>query len=299
MLALCAWIALTCHAAETTTLLVPTAPGGLIHRYAIELSPILGKTLGTSIVPEFKIGAQGLVAAQTLVENTSSKTTLLIGSPQTWSEFSKEQKILNQMTDMVPIAFLGTIPGSVFTHPNKEFKNFKEAIEYANNKKKLSYGIPISSANVKLFRAISRKYSTPENLMEVPYKTGAPAIVDVMGGHLDIGVSTSEAILQYIEEDKLKPLAVFADHRSYLLPNVPTLKELGVSIPTEYKYYNNMFLWANKNANPDDIKKLREVLGTYLTSKESDHTRKKIDVQIGNRSVTQPEKYLKELLVDD
>ena len=286
--------------AENTTMILPVSVGGLINRYAILMEPVLSKGLNSSVIMDFKPGAQGLIGARALADIKTDKLVLLMGPAQSidsWSEF-KTQKMVNIMTDITPIAFLGTIPGVIVTNSNK-FTNFKEMVEYSKTKS-ISYGVVSTSANAMLFRNVAKKYTSLENMQEIPYKSTSAVSVDALSGILDFGViGTYGMVSQYIDNKKLYPLAVFSTNRSKFLPNVPTLQELGLGTPNEFKYYNNIFLWANKNADPEEVRKLRKHLKEYFKSKESENIYNEMDLQFGRKKVDMPEVYLKEFLKDD
>lgn len=286
--------------AESTTLILPVAVGGLVNKYAQLLEPVFSQALNSPIVIEFKPGAQGLIGARALADIKSEKLVLMMGPAQSitaWSEF-KNQKMVDITTDITPVAFLGTIPGIIVTSSNK-FTNFKDLVEYSKTKP-ISYGIVSNSANVMLFRDVSKKYSTMEKMQEIPYKSTSAVTIDTLSGLVDFGVTgTYSMVNQYFDNNKLRPLAVFSEQRSRYLPNVPTLQEQGLGTPNEFKYYNNMFLWANKNANPEEVKKLRKYLKEYFKSKESESIYNEMDLQFGKKKVDMPEVYLKEFLKDD
>lgn len=116
-----------------------------------------------------------------------------------------------------------------------------------------SYGVPGNSANVGLFREISVKYAKSK-MVEVPFKSGPEIITNVLGGHVDIGVTTVDGALPYIKDGTLKALGVFSYKRSELLKNVKTLKEQGLKIENEEKYFNNIFLYSNEDGMFKDFK---------------------------------------------
>jgi hypothetical protein len=291
-------LSLSVSASETTKLILPVGVGGLIHKYALDIEPMLAKELNSTIVMDFKPGANGIIGARALVESKSDKLTLMMGPPHNWKNLSDSTKSIDPINDMVPVAFLGTVPGVIFAKPNNKFKNFKEAIEYSK-RISITYGIPQASANLPLFRKIAKNYTTENNFVEVLYKSGGPVTMDVLGGHIDIGVTVNANAAPYFADGTLIPLAVFSSKRSRNLPNVPTLQELGVGISDEFKYYNNVFLWANKNADPVTIDRLRNSIDKYMSSDVSLGMRIRQDIQMGNKSIKAPEKYLKELLSDE
>lgn len=291
-------LSFSASSADTTKLILPVGVGGLIHKYALDIEPILSKELNSTIVMDFKPGANGIVGARALVESKSDKLTLMMGPPHNWRDSTNGSKFIDPINDIVPVAFLGTVPGVIFSKPNNKFKNFKEAIEYSKHTS-LTYGIPSGSANLPLFKKIAKKYTSETNFVEVFYKSGGPITMDVLGEHIDIGISVLTSVSEYIDNGTLIPLAVFSSKRSRNLPNVPTIQELGVGLPDEFKYYNNVFLWANKNADPAIIDRLRNSIDQYMSSNASLDMRSRQDIQMGNRNVSTPEKYLKDLLADE
>ena len=272
--------------AEPTTIILPVGAGGLVHKYAIELQPFFNREL-SGVVYELRPGANGVVGAARLVENKTSKMVLLLGSVHNWPT--------NPLTDMIPVAYMGTIPGVIFSKPNINYTNFKEVLDYTKTKS-LSYGVPVASNNGKLIRSLVEKYSISENMIAIPYKSGSLITTDVVGGHLDIGVSIPNNINQFVEENKLTPLAVFAAQRSQYLPNTPTLRELGLNTKNDYRYFNNVFLFANKSANLQEVNKLRKAIDVYMQSKDSLEVRQKMDIVFGKQSIASPESYIKEII---
>jgi tripartite-type tricarboxylate transporter receptor subunit TctC len=272
--------------AEPTTVILPVGSGGLIHKYALEMQPFFNKQLD-GVVYELKPGAGGVIGAAALAENKTDKMVLLFGPVQNWPT--------NPLTDMIPVAYMGTIPGVIFSKPNTNYKDFKEVLNFAKTNN-LSYGVPTASNNGKLIRHMAEKYSVSSNIVEVPYKSGGMITADTVGGHLNIGVSIPNVINQYVDEGKLVGLAVFAPQRSHYLPNVPTLRELGLSISQDYKYFNNIFLFANKSAKPQEVEKLRKAIAEYMRSNDSLEVRKKMDIHFGKQSITSPDNYIKEII---
>ena len=270
---------------QTVTMIIPVNAGGLIHRYAVEFQPVLSEIIGQKIALEFRPGAQGEIAAQTLADNKSDKLMFLFGPPHNFNNVS-------QLNDMNVVAHLGTIPGAIVARPNKNYTNFKEMVTYSKENR-VTYGIPRDAPSVKLLSKITEKYG--KNITEIPYKTGTAAMTDVMGGHIDFGISIASVVEPYINENKLIGLAMFSPRRSKLLPNVPTLGELGITVQDEDKYYNNVFLWTNKGYDLKMVEKIRQSINDYFSGKESDPLKDKMDVIITDKS-RNPEKMLKYLL---
>ena len=261
--------------ADKTMLVVPASPGGLIHRLSEGLTPLLEEAIGNPVYLEFKPGASGQVGAKFVSERPGPEITLLFGAAQRWTNTD-----FNQLNDLVPIAFIGVAPGIVVARPDAPFKTYKEFMEWSKTHP-TAYGVPSSSAHPPLFREIHAKYGG--QITEVFYKAGNAVMADVVGGHLPVGVTAVDGAMSFINDKRLIPLAVFSEGRSNLLPNVPTLLEQGLVTPNPNRYYNNLFLWANKSADPKVLEDFRAKFLKALASPEAKRFYLKADIQLGNK----------------
>lgn len=277
---------------DSIRLIISAGTGGLQHRYIVELLPFLTAELNTDIILDFKPGAEGYNGAVALLNDTSGKLVLLFDEHHIWNI----QPPISQITDMILVSYIGANPGLIFSKPNNNFINFKEAIAYSK-RIPLTYGVAFSNTNAELLRKIAIIYSSEQNLIEVRYKSGAQITTDVAGGHIDIGVTTVAKPL--IDSGILIPLATIFTQRSQQFLSTPTLYELDIKISNEHKYYSNLFLWANKNANPFIIKKLRRAISKYLLSAESADMRNRLNLYTTAQKLDSPEQYLKELLIKE
>lgn len=277
--------------AGSTDLILPVGPGGLLHKYAIELQPILSKITGAVVVLDFKPGARGLVGAKALA-SSRSKNVLMLGVPQKWDDIS--EGAMSQITDITPVAFMGTAPGVIVARPNTAYSNMVEFLVY-NTSKKISYGLPAGSTNAPLLRRIMIPYDS----VEVPYKSGGPAIIDVAGGYVDLGVTVTDVALSYIQAGRLTALAVFGPERSNLLPNVTTLREQGIETASDLKSYNNIFLWAGRDVDQELVAHIQKELTAYMRSNEGREMLARIDIKFGKAHLNEPAAMLKRLLADD
>ena len=182
------------------------------------------------------------------------------------------------------------MPSVIFSNSSSSFYSYSSVIEYSKYKD-VSYGI----SGTSVFVPLMKKYSLGTNLIEVLYHGGAPVVTAVLGGHLDIGISTPDAISSQVSLNKLIPLAVVSNKRSNIFTNTPTLKELGFITSREYRYYNNIFLWANNSANPIVIDNIQKEVKAYLLDKSSEVMRKKLDIQLDHINVS-PKLYLQDIL---
>lgn len=285
-------------AKDRVELIVASAPGGAVHRYALHVQPILESTLGKNVIISFKPGANGFIAAKELQNSPKNQLTFLIGSfniPEVWKENLGNQKFIDVRKDITPVAFLGTVPSIIFSRPTQNYKDFREALDY-NKKEKQTLGVAMNSANVKLIEEILIKNKQEDLLTVVSFKSGGQGLFAVLGGHVNMGITVIDILTQEFERRTIIPLALVYESRLKSFPSLPTLKELGLSIDNEDRYYNNFFLWSNFSKNSEEIIQTKKALNTYLNDKQSEKFLNSMLVQFGKNDIKEPEKYLEILI---
>jgi tripartite-type tricarboxylate transporter receptor subunit TctC len=264
-------------ASEKVTLIIPTGPGGLNHKYALEIQPVLEKILDANIIIDFQPGANGLVAAQTLARNTKSEITLLLSTPQ--PNFG-----VDLSRDIVPVLNLGSAPTVVATRKNLGYRNLNEFIK-AN--KLVTFGVVNGSAQVNWLNGFKASHNI--DITEVQYKSGAVLLSDLVGEHVDMGTPSLLGAYSLYEAGKIEILAVLSTHRSTLLPNIPTANEQGVKFDKDVLGYTNLVLWSNPNADPKVIKKLQQEYLAFAKSAKGKELYSKIDLAVNIQDITSPQ----------
>jgi tripartite-type tricarboxylate transporter receptor subunit TctC len=207
------------------TLVVPFAPGGSSDNVARTIAPLLGEKLGQAIVVDNASGAGGVLGTQRAVRAAPDGYTILLGSG---SEILIN-KVINPklaydgLRDLVPSAFLATGPMVLVGKPGLPPANVPDLIQFARSKPgALSYasagnGTPMHVAGELL------KMRANIHLTHIPYRGASPALVDLMGGQIDLAVSTLSAAQPYIRTGKIKAYAVTSAKPSELAPDIPAL----------------------------------------------------------------------------
>ena len=207
------------------TLVVPFAPGGSSDNVARTIAPLLGEKLGQPVVIENVGGAGGMLGTQRTVRAPADGYTVLVGSG---SEILIN-KVINPalaydgIRDLTPVNFLATGPMVLVGKPGLPPANVRDLIQYARARPgALSYasagnGTPMHVAGELL------KMRAGIFLTHIPYRGAGPALVDLMGGQIDLGVSTLSAAQPYIRAGKLKAYAVTSAKPSELAPDIPAL----------------------------------------------------------------------------
>ncbi len=224
-LALGASSAFAAYPDKPITLVVPFAPGGSSDIVARSIAPMLGERLGQAIVIENVSGAGGMLGTQRAVRAASDGYTILLGSG---SEILIN-KVINPalaydgVRDLAPAVFVGTGPMVLVGKPGLPASNMNELLALARAKPgALSYasagnGTPMHVAG-ELLKMRANIFMT-----HIPYRGAAPALVDLLGGQIDLGVSTLSAAQTYIRSGKIKAYAVTSSKPSELAPDIPAL----------------------------------------------------------------------------
>ncbi len=209
------------------TLVVPFAPGGSSDIIARTIAPTLGERLGQPVVLDNVSGAGGTLGTQKTVRAAPDGYTMLLGSG---SEILIN-KLINPKTpydalkDLSPIVFVGTGPMVLIGKTAMAASTVAELLKQAREKPgALSYasagnGTPMHVAAELL------KMRAGVSMVHIPYRGAAPAITDIVGGQIDLGVSTLIAALPYIRSGKVKAYAVTSLQRSELAPEIPALSQ--------------------------------------------------------------------------
>ena len=206
-------------------LIVPFAPGGSSDIIARTIAPELGTRLGQSIVVENTAGAGGVLGMQRAVRATADGYSLLLGSG---SEVLINKLInpalqFDGLRDLKPVAFVGTGPMVLVGKKDLPPNTVSELIAYARDPKNLlnyasaGNGTPMHVAG-ELFNLKART-----QISHVPYRGASPALVDVMGGQIELGISTLTAAQSFIKAGKIKAYGVLGREKSPLAPEIPAI----------------------------------------------------------------------------
>jgi tripartite-type tricarboxylate transporter receptor subunit TctC len=212
------------------TLVIPFAVGGSNDMVGRAIGKKLTEAWGQPVVVENRSGAGGMIGASAVAAAPpDGYTLLLVSSTFTINPAVKKSMPFDTIKDFTPVAFIARSPLLVTASNNLPVKSAKELLALASSKPgQVSY----ASAGPGSINQISAELialSAGVKLMHVPYRGGAPALNDLLGGHVDIYVSSLPQVLQLAQSGQAKALAVTSAKRTALLPDVPTLEESGIA----------------------------------------------------------------------
>ncbi len=210
-------------------LVVPFPPGGNIDITARTIAPGLSELLGGTIVVDNRGGASGTIGVDHVAKSPPDGYTLVVGSTGTItgapSLFPKLP--YNPVKDLTAISLVTDVPIIIVVHPAMRARNTKELVALARQMAgRITMGSPGAGSTNHLAGEMFQ-LATGVKFTHVPYKGSGPALVDLMGGQIDLIFDQMTASIGYVRGGKLRALGIAQAKRSAQLPDVQTLAEQG------------------------------------------------------------------------
>ncbi len=210
--------------------IVPFSPGGVSDGVARLLAEQLSKQLGQSMIIENKPGVSGILGTQTVARSAPDGYTIMGGTITTHAvnPFFVKSLSYDPVKDFTPVALVGMVSNALVVRADSPFNSVQDVIDAARKKPgALNYGTagPGTSQHLsgQLFQSI-----TKTSLQQISYKGGSQAMVDLIGGQIDLIFETVAAARPMIDSKRVKVLGVTSAKALADLPGVKPLAELGV-----------------------------------------------------------------------
>jgi tripartite-type tricarboxylate transporter receptor subunit TctC len=209
---------------------VPYVPGGNTDILARLIGQKLNEAWKQQVIIDNRAGAAGTVGAELVARAPADGYTIIMGTFGNIIVANSLYKNLkyDPLKDFAPVALVSLPPGILVANPAVPVQNVRDLISYAkSNPGKLNYGSPGTGAWNHLFFELFNR-SAGVFIVHVPYKGIAPAVVDLLGGQVQLAMSAFPTALPHVRSGKLRALAVTSAKRSGLLTDVPTVAESGL-----------------------------------------------------------------------
>ena len=206
-------------------IVVPWAPGGSTDILARTVAQKLTQSLGQPVIVENKPGASANIGSDVVAKAVPDGYTLLFGSMSTHAinPAMNPSMPFRGVEDFTPIALLAYVTNTMVIHPSLPVNNLREFIDYCKaNPGKIAYASAGPGSTNHLSAALLEKM-TGCQMLHVPYKGGAPAVTDTVGGQTQMFITAGTQSLPHVKAGKLHALAVSSAVPSPLAPDVPTL----------------------------------------------------------------------------
>ena len=210
-------------------LVVPFPAGGPTDIVARPYALMLGDALKTNVIVDNRAGAAGSIGAELVAKSAPDGNTLLMATVGTHAINASLYKKLayDPVRDFTPIALLAAAPVTIVVHPSQPVRDVAALIALAKTSPgSLSFGTAGSGTPGHLTGEMF-KTAAGVNILHVPYKGSAPAVIDLIGGHLQLMFDPLQSVIAQVQAGKLRAIAVSSRVRASALPNVPTIAESG------------------------------------------------------------------------
>ena len=250
--------------AKPVRLIVPYAPGGSADIAARLVAEDWGKALGQSIFIENKAGASGNIGVDAVAKSAADGYTIGLQTVSLAINPALFPKMpYDTLKDLTPIGMVASSQHVLVVNNALPVKNIKELIALAKSQPgQLNYGSAGSGStfhmSAELFKSVANVF-----MVHVPYRGGDPALVDTIGGQVNLSFPVISAAQQHVQAGKLRALGVTGAKRSALMPNVPTIAEAGLP---GYNFETWFMVVAPTGTPKDVIEKLNTALNKALAT---------------------------------
>jgi tripartite-type tricarboxylate transporter receptor subunit TctC len=216
------------YPSQPIKIIVPTAPGGVADIVARAFAQKLQESGKTAVV-ENRTGAAGTIAADSVAKSPPDGYTVYVGFHGTQSILPHLMKLpYDAAKDFSPVILVARSPNILVVHPSVPAQSMKQLIDYAKaNPGKLTYA---SQGNGSSGHIVGEQFKqvTGTDIAHVPYRGAAPAVQDLVAGHVTMMFDILTLAVPQVKADKVRAIAVAAPQRVAALPDVPTMAEAGL-----------------------------------------------------------------------
>ncbi len=243
---------------------VPTGAGSGTDRVARMLAARLSAEFGQQFVVDNRAGASGMIGAEIVVRAIPDGHTLAVSPPSLAFNAALYKLTYDPIKGIAPIAMIGTGPLILAVHPSVKAANLKEFIELARAKPgALTFGSSGAGSNLHLAAELFQQM-TKTNMVHVPYKGQAPAIIDLLGGQIQLIFGAAQPVVSQIKAGKLRGLAVTTEQRWPAMPDLPAISELLPGYSAGFWYG----MWAPAGTPKEIVSRLNQALARFLKQPE-------------------------------
>jgi tripartite-type tricarboxylate transporter receptor subunit TctC len=246
------------YPSRSVRLIVGLAPGGAVDILARLVGEWLSRHLGQPVVVENRPGDAGRVGAEMVLRSPADGYTLFMAASA--NVISTQGETVNFVRDSTAVAMIGQEPIILSVNPSLPVKTLAEFIAYArSNPGKLNMASPGNGSSPHVAGELF-KLMAGIDMVHVPYRGGAPALTDLMGGQVQVAFMGPAASLSFITSGKIRALAVTSETRAALLPGIPAIGE----VVSGYEASTWFGIVAPKGTPADIVNKLNAEINAGL-----------------------------------
>ena len=229
MVFLCATGALFAQAfpAKPVRIIVPYAAGGPLDEFTRVLAQRLNEAWGQPVLADSRPGASGGIAAELVAKAAPDGYTLLLGNPGPITVFPNLQKraSYNPQTDLAPVTMMVSVPLVLVAHPSLPAKNARDLVRLAKARPGQFSFASAGVGNLAHIAMESLSVMAGVKMNHVPYKGSAPALVDIMAGHVDTMLINIFGLLPHVQSGRVRAIGVSSAKRTPVYPDAASIAE--------------------------------------------------------------------------
>jgi tripartite-type tricarboxylate transporter receptor subunit TctC len=209
----------------------PYPPGGSVDPLARMFAAKIGESLKTQFIVENRTGASGIIGTDHVAKSApDGYTFVFIFDTHAVHQALNPKLPFDPVKDFSPVMIVGYAPMAITTGTMKPFKTFADVIAAAKAKPDHVTLGNVGNGSLAHLTTIVLNQAAGVKLVPVPYKGGGPLSLDLIGGQVDLAMASTAAQAQHVRGGKMRALVLTGDKRSHTMPDVPTLKELGIDV---------------------------------------------------------------------
>ncbi len=216
------------YPARPIRLVVPVPPGGSNDILSRITAQAMSPGLGQPMVIDNRAGAAGMIGADNVAKSAPDGYSILNIQASFVANAAMRTKMpYDTLNDFAFVGMMARAPLLAVVHPSLPVKNIKELVALAKARPgQIHHGSPGIGSHTHLSAELFRRMAGID-IVHVPYKGIAPALTDLMGGHLQLAMTSPPSVMAQVQSGRLRALAVGSEKRSVFLPDIPTIAESG------------------------------------------------------------------------
>lgn len=242
---------------RTVRFVVPFAPGGTSEIVARAIAGEMTKQLGQSVYVENKPGGAGVIAMSEVAKAAPDGHSIILGHVGTLAvnPYMLKTQPYDVNKDFIPVTLLAKVPNVFVIHPDVPAKNFREFVDYVKkNPGKLNYG-SAGNASAGHLAMEYLKLVTGMFITHIPYRGTGPQLTDLLAGRTQAASAGMPALRPHIEAGKLRAIAIGTQQRLTVMPEVPTVAEMGYKNFETSQWYG---ILAPAGTPPEIVRRIQE-----------------------------------------
>ncbi|HYC48113.1 MAG TPA: tripartite tricarboxylate transporter substrate binding protein [Burkholderiales bacterium] len=279
------------YPAKPVRVIIPAPVGGGVDTVGRAVSQKLTEALGQPFVPDNRPGAGTMIGSELTAKSPADGYTVLMMTNSHAINASVQKNLkYDPIRDFSEISLLAISPYLLVVHPTVPAKSVRELVELARKRPGDLHFASAGSASATHLAGELFGYMAKVKLTHVPYKGGAPAVTDLVGGHVQLMFNNLISVMALSKQGRLRALAITSLKRSPLLPDLPTVSEAGVPGYESASWYGAV---APANTPPQIIATLNREMVKAIKSPEISNKLTTEGAQVIGNSPEEFAKYLR------